>query len=88
MKQLFARFLLAAGAILLSVASYGQTAINSVPYTIIASGNYFLNKDLTYGSSTGAAIAINTSNVNPDFEGHMLISSASPHDRHGGRPCH
>jgi hypothetical protein len=37
MKRLFAPFLLVAGAMLLSVASYGQ-AINSVPYTITRPG--------------------------------------------------
>src|SRR6516164_10883847 len=44
LKQLSARFLLAAGIMLLSVASYGQTPINSVPFTITSSGDYFLNK--------------------------------------------
>jgi hypothetical protein len=74
-KRLFACFLLAAGAMLLSVASYGQgQAINSVPYTITQPGQYFLNKDLSTLAS-GAAIAINTSNVILDFNGHTLINT-------------
>ena len=44
LKGKFRSFLLAAGIMLLSVASYGQTPINSVPFTITSSGNYFLNK--------------------------------------------
>ena len=73
-KRLFARFLLAAGAMLLSVTSYGQ-AINSVPYTITQPGAYFLNKDLVYSPLTGTAISINSSNVILDFGGHVLTGS-------------
>ena len=74
MKRQFARFLLAAGIMLLSVTSYGQTAINSVPYTITQPGQYFLNKDLSTFAS-GTAIAINSSNVILDFNGHKLINT-------------
>jgi parallel beta-helix repeat protein len=78
MKRLFICFLLAAGAMLLSVASYGQ-AINSVPYTISQPGNYFLIKNLTYSASSGVAIAINSSNVTLDFNDHVLTGpSISP----------
>jgi hypothetical protein len=56
---------------LLPVASYGQ-AINAVPYTITAPGNYFLNNDLSYNTTTGVAISINSSGVTLDFAGHKL----------------
>ena len=72
MKRLLARFLLAAGAMLLSVTSYGQIAINSVPYTITSSGNYILNKDLFFNATKGTAISINSSDVTLDFAGYVL----------------
>jgi hypothetical protein len=75
MKRLFARFLLAAGLMLLSVASYGQTIIGSVPYTISNPGNYVLNTDLPY-AGTGTAITVNSNNVTIDFQGYQLKSSA------------
>ena len=78
MKRLFARFALAAGAMLLSVASYGQTPINSVPYTISQSGTYVLNKDLFYTPLSGVAITINSGNVNLDFAGHSLDGIPGP----------
>jgi hypothetical protein len=63
MKRLFARFLLAAGAMLLSVTSYGQIPINSVPYTISQPGSYVLSKDLATATVTETAITINSNNV-------------------------
>jgi hypothetical protein len=77
MKKLFAHLLLAAGAMLLSVTSYGQIAINSVPYTINQPGQYFLGKDLSTFAS-GTAIAINTSDVILDFNGHTLVNTLGP----------
>jgi hypothetical protein len=53
---------------LLSVASYGQTIIGSVPYTISNPGNYVLNTDLPY-AGTGTAISA------ADFRGTNFISA-------------
>jgi parallel beta-helix repeat protein len=75
MKRLSSRCLLAAGLMLLSVASYGQTPINSVPYTITSPGAYLLTKNLSYGPTSGAAITINSPNVILDFGGHFLAST-------------
>jgi hypothetical protein len=72
MKKIFSHLLLAAGAMLLSVASYGQTAINSVPYTISQPGYYILAKDLFYPYFYANAITITASNVTLDFAGHVL----------------
>ncbi len=41
MKCFISNSVLAAGLMLLSVASYGQTPINSVPYTISAPGHVY-----------------------------------------------
>lgn len=76
MKRLFACFLLAAGVMLLSVASYGQTVITSVPYAINNPGIYVLNTDLAYAGS-GTAIAINSHDVTLDFQGHLLYSTST-----------
>src|SRR5215813_3566175 len=51
MKRLFACFLLTAGAMLLSVASYGQIAINSVPAQSLVPGTTH-----TYSSSLGQEV--------------------------------
>jgi hypothetical protein len=59
---------------LLSVTTYGQTAINSVPFTITSPGNYFLNTYLVYPPLTGIAISINSSNVTLDFAGRVLAA--------------
>jgi hypothetical protein len=78
MNRLFAPLLLAAGALLLSVASYGQTVINSVPYTITQPGNYILNTNLPYVPLTGNAISVNSSDVTIDFNGHVLFTLIIP----------
>jgi hypothetical protein len=57
MKRLFAPFLLAAGATLLSVASYGQ-AINSVPYPV----GTFVTFDAP-GAGTGQKSALGEDNL-------------------------
>jgi parallel beta-helix repeat protein len=72
MKKLFAHLLLAACAMLLSVASYGQTAISSVPYTISQPGYYVLAKDLFYPYFYANAVTMTASNVTLDFAGHVL----------------
>ena len=53
----------AAALALLSVASYGQTLISSVPYTFASPGTYVLANNLSYDSATGAAITIHSANV-------------------------
>jgi parallel beta-helix repeat protein len=78
MNRLFAPLLLAAGARLFSVASYGQTVINSVPYTITQPGNYILNTNLPYVPLSGNAITVNSSDVTIDFNGHVLFTLIIP----------
>jgi hypothetical protein len=58
--------------------SFGQTIINSVPYTISAPGNYVLGSNLTYSSAAGAAITILSSNVTLDLGGHYLYFPGTP----------
>jgi hypothetical protein len=50
MKCFISNSVLAAGLMLLSVASYGQTPITSVPFTISAPGKYILAKKITESS--------------------------------------
>jgi parallel beta-helix repeat protein len=69
--------MLAAALALLSVGSYGQTLISSVPYTITSPGTYVLANNLPYASATGAAITINSANVILNFSGHFLASTAA-----------
>lgn len=69
--------MLAVALALLSVASYGQTLISSVPYTITSPGTYVLANNLPYASATGAAITINSANVILNFSGHFLASTAA-----------
>jgi hypothetical protein len=54
-----------------------QTVIDALPYVISASGNYILDKSLTFLPGPGAqsAIAVNTSNVTIDLNG-FYISKA------------
>jgi hypothetical protein len=77
MKRLFTNSILAASSLLLSVASYGQTPISSVPFTISAGGTYILTAGLVYSASTGNAITVNANNVIIDLNGHYLICSVS-----------
>jgi hypothetical protein len=77
MKRLFTNSILAASSLLLSVASYGQTPITSVPFTISSGGLYVVTAQLVYSASTGNAITVNANNVIIDLNGHYLICSVS-----------
>ena len=77
MKRLFANSIVAASSLLLSVVSYGQTPISSVPFTISAPGTYILTTGLTYSAASGAAIVVNANNVTINLNGHYIICSAS-----------
>ena len=77
MRRLFASLAFAAGLTLLSVASYGQTPIASLPYTISSAGNYYLTQNLTYSGAAGNAITVNASNVTIDLNGYQLFCSNS-----------
>jgi hypothetical protein len=72
MKLLFGTSILGATLSFLSVASYAQTPIHSVPYTITAPGSYVLSSDLVYSASSGNAITVNASNVTINFNGFNL----------------
>jgi hypothetical protein len=71
MKRLFATLAFAAGWTLLSVSSYGQTPIASLPYTISSAGNYYLTQNLTYSGAAGNAITVSASNVTIDLTKHL-----------------
>src|SRR5580700_2820699 len=75
MKSLFLALLAIAS---FAADSFGQTVINSVPYTINAPGNYVLGSNLTYSSAAGAAITILSSNVTLDLAGHYLYYPGTP----------
>ena len=77
MKRLFANLAFATALTLLSAASYGQTLIVSLPYTITADGTYKFAHDLTYSATVGNAITVNASNVTIDLDGYQLVSTAS-----------
>lgn len=83
MRWILARSLLASCVMLFSVASYGQTPINSVPYVISAPGTYVVMQDLSYGLPTGNAITISSSNVTLDFDSHTLVCAITPKDAVG-----
>ena len=83
MKCLFVNPILAACSLLLSVASYGQTSISSVPFTINSPGTYIVVNALVYSASTGNAITVNTDNVTIDLNGHYLTCPASGNGAHG-----
>jgi hypothetical protein len=51
----------------------GATLISSLPYVISASGNYYLDSDLT---STGIGIAVKASNVDINLNGHAITYGA------------
>jgi hypothetical protein len=75
MKSLFLALLAIAS---FAADSFGQTIINSVPYTISAPGTYVLGSNLTYSSAAGAAITILSSNVTLDLGGHYLYYPGTP----------
>lgn len=58
-----------------TAAASAQTVINSVPYTISASGQYVLGTNLNNNSTTVAAILINAPNVDLDLNG-FYVSGA------------
>lgn len=76
MQRLHASSLLAAGLMLLTVASYGQTPISSVPFIISAPGSYIVTKDLSYNVPNLNAITVKSSNVTIDFDSHSLVAGA------------
>ena len=67
---------LLAALALLTVASYGQTVINSVPFTITQPGKYILKSDLTLQPGRIAAISVEASDVNIDLNSFSLLGSA------------
>jgi hypothetical protein len=75
MKSLFFALLAIAS---FAAASFGQTIINSMPYTITAPGNYVLGSNLIYSSASNAAITIISSNVTLDLGGHFLYYPGTP----------
>jgi hypothetical protein len=62
-----------AALLLVTLVGHTQTVIHSLPYTIIASGNYVLGANLSYWPPgfTGA-ITVNQSNVTIDLNGHYI----------------
>jgi parallel beta-helix repeat protein len=68
---------LAAGLMLLSVHSYGQFTISSLPTTINQPGTYVVVGELTYSGSNGNAITVQRSNVTIDLNGHYLFCPTS-----------
>ena len=53
-------------------SAWAETAISSLPYTITASGTYYLTGDLT---STGVGITVSANYVTIDLKGYSLIGS-------------
>lgn len=74
MKAIRAICISLAALLLLTVVGHTQTVINSLPYTITASGTYVLGTNLTYSSTTGTAITVNQHNVTIDLNGHYLYN--------------
>src|SRR5580692_5094043 len=68
---------LAAALVLLTVASYGQTVIDSVPFTITQPGKYILKSDLTLRPGRIAAISVEASDVNINLNQFSLIGSTN-----------
>jgi hypothetical protein len=62
--------------LLLTIAGHSQTVINSVPYTITASGTYILGSDLTFFPTSGTAITVNTQIVTIYLNGHYIHNPA------------
>jgi hypothetical protein len=68
---------LLAALALLTVASYGQTVINSVPFTITQPGKYILKSDLTLQPGKIAAISVEASDVNINLNNFSLLGSTN-----------
>jgi len=69
--------LLAAALALLTVASYGQTVIDSVPFTITQPGKYILKSDLTLRPGKISAISVEASDVNINLNNFSLLGSTN-----------
>jgi hypothetical protein len=83
MKPLFGISILGATLSFLSAASYAQTPITSVPYTISAPGRYILANNLTYSAASGNAITVEASNVSIDLNGYYLYCPTSNNSANG-----
>jgi hypothetical protein len=59
------------------------TPITALPFTITASGNYFLPANLAVNMATGSAITINASEVILDLNGRSLINVAPSNQANG-----
>lgn len=68
---------LLAALALLTVASYGQTVINSVPFSITQPGKYILKSDLTLRPGRIAAISVEASDVNINLNQFSLLGSTN-----------
>ena len=75
------RFLVLAAALLLGpsfrASAQSCTAITSLPTTLSAPGNYCLQQDLSYSSTTGTAITLTSGHVVLDLGGHTIWGSAN-----------
>ena len=80
--KIFALFF--AAIALLGVRATADTPIATLPFTIAASGNYYLASNLSYSGTAGNAITINASDVILDLQGHRLICGAPPSNAAGG----
>ncbi len=54
-----------------------RTPIESLPFTITASGSYYLTKNLQFTATSGNAINVKTSDVTIDLQGFTLSSTAA-----------
>jgi predicted RecA/RadA family phage recombinase len=59
------------------------TPITTVPFTITASGNYYLPANITTSLATGSAITINASEVTLDLNGRSLINVSPTNQANG-----
>jgi hypothetical protein len=92
MKRNIIVSIMATGLALLPLASanafetaqgVAATPITALPFTITASGNYFLPTDLAVNLATGSAITINASEVILDLNGRSLINVAPTNQANG-----
>jgi len=64
-------------AFLCTGSAFAETVISQLPITINAPGKFVLGENLTYTSSSGNAIQINSSDVTLDLGGNTLFSASS-----------
>jgi hypothetical protein len=92
MKRNIIVSIMATGLALLPLASanafetaqgVAATPITALPFTITASGNYFLPANLAVNLATGTAITINASEVILDLNGRSLINVAPTNQANG-----